>query len=50
MTVKELIEKLSKFPEDLDVEIIATCGYENVGGEIEFVELSDYGNKRVVIY
>ena len=47
MTVKELIERLKEFPEDMKVECIHACSDQNCGGEVTDVEYSWYGEKTV---
>ena len=46
MTVKELIEKLSEFPNDMDVKIMASYddGFGTAGGKIQYVVKEDVDN------
>lgn len=43
MTVKELIEELSKYPEDMLVHILASYdeGFGHAGGTIQYIEKED---------
>lgn len=40
MTIKELIEKLKEYPEDMFVRVSATydCGFGCAGGEVQHIE------------
>lgn len=40
VTVKELIEKLKEYPEDMAVKVYATydCGYAATGGDVNYIE------------
>ena len=40
MTIKELIEKLKQYPEDMYVRVSATydCGFSCADGEVQYIE------------
>lgn len=50
MTVKELINKLSEFDENLEVEIISGSGWDCYDKPIDAVSLDTYfGEKKIII-
>ena len=50
MTVKELINKLSEFDENLEVEIISGSGWECHDKPIDTVSIDDdFGEKKIII-
>jgi methionine synthase II (cobalamin-independent) len=50
MKVKELIEKLKEYSEDMNVEIWASydCGFGSAGGKIQFIEQDNDKNAIVL--
>ena len=43
MTVREVINELEKYPDDMDVQIMASydCGFAWAGGRIQYIEKDD---------
>ena len=49
MTVKELIEELEKYPEDLPVSCTHVSGENKLGGEVIRLEKSWFGRDEIWI-
>ena len=51
MTIKNLIEILKQYPDDMQVKISATydCGYGRAGGNIEYIKKDEYENNAIIL-